>query len=153
MTRMSLILAALALTACVPADTPSDPAPTVLLAEDSPNAGPGNIPVVTELAADTFKRVCVDQLPDFKGAPNALRARGFAQNTTTGTFFHPAYDLSVKLIPESGRGDCSMVFVSDDSAAALGTALRDAGGGASVAFPPPQTIQGETYYRAVISAR
>jgi hypothetical protein len=153
MTRTSLILVtALALSACVPTE-PENPVPSFAQTPDSPNAGPGTIPVVAALAAETFQSVCADQLPDFKAAPATLRSRGFAQNTTTGTFFHPVYDLSVKLIPEGGGGDCSMVFVSEDDATTLGAALRGAGGGATVVFPEPQTILGETYYRAVISAR
>jgi hypothetical protein len=147
MTRTSFVLCMLALAACVPAATTTAPA-TI---SDSPNAGPGITPVTTDLAAETFRAACVATKPSFSTAPAVLRSRGFAQNTRTTTFYNPTYNLSVKLIPESGGGVCSMVFGSKDSPAVLAANLT-AAGGPGTAFQPSGASQGQTYYRVAIEA-
>jgi hypothetical protein len=143
LTHLIPTLLALSLSACVET-TAATIAPTSS-PDDSARVGPGPRPVSASLAVETFRAACLDTSPT--AAPAILRARGFLQNTQTGTFYSQSDNLSVKLIPESGGGRCSIVFGSTE-----GPQRVVAAGAPSIRFEPSSEIDGQIYYRAFIGA-
>jgi len=109
----------------------------------SPDAAPGSRPITVARAEEIFADVCVRQAPSFDGIEAQAASYGFVQHTTYGTFYHPRQNLSVKLV----RGECSMVFASNDDPGALEQALTSLGSqGASIQFEQGQYVDGTQYY-------
>lgn len=129
----------------------------------------GSTPLSLSQAATFWTNICVETQPTFRAAPEALAARGFVQNPSTGTYFHQQLDLSFKLIGTGRDTLCSMVFVSIETPSVLGITLASgstAGGeigidrasGATTTntrtgemlFRPGTVQDGKTFYRAVM---
>jgi hypothetical protein len=140
------LLLGLTLAACVETTTVATTVPTSVAAGDSARVGPGPRPVSSSLAVETFRAACIGTRPDFAAAPAVLRARGFRQNTSTGTYYSQTDNLSVKLIQQAGGTRCSMVFGStEDPQRVL------AAGGSDILFQPSSEQSGQLYWRAFIS--
>ena len=81
----------------------------------SPNAGPGPVPAGGAAAGALFSQVCVANAGDLSGAASTLATLPFTQNANTGTYYHNRLNLSFNL----ARGECSLVFISDDPTPAV----------------------------------
>ncbi|MBC6407837.1 MAG: hypothetical protein GDA40_06810 [Rhodobacteraceae bacterium] len=57
-----------------------------------------------------FFRACVETAPTFKDAKKVISTEPFRQNSTSGTYCHDVYNLSVKVVP----GRCSLLFVTSE---------------------------------------
>jgi hypothetical protein len=88
---------------------------------------PGSTPLPADAAMDFFVEVCGKNVPDIDKAHDVLKKADFWQRPETGTYYHPKYNLSFKIIPRDG-GICSMVFVSDEKpeSVALGLGMAAA---------------------------
>lgn len=76
-----------------------------------------------DAAISAFQSVCIDSLPRFERSTKVLAKQSYAQNTATGTWYHPLNEVSFSLEPWDGRPICSMVFASDERASTLGLAM------------------------------
>jgi len=85
-------------------------APISANAQDAVGVGPELVAPMQ--AAEMFKTVCVDTLPDFKKLPAVLSELGFVP-AETGTFFNNTDDLSFKVQAHELGPLCTMVFGGD----------------------------------------
>ena len=106
--------------------------------------GPQNPPA--RFALSVMQTACVETLPDFAGATQALiRAGGFAQSSRTDTFFHQRFDLSVKV----SERRCSMVTGTSGKGTGL-TQIADLPG---VETARPRIFGDRTYFSFFISGK
>jgi hypothetical protein len=80
-------------------------------ASDGPNVGAALGDTPPNVAALLFRDICVQTLPGFKKAASALKKAKFNRNTKTGTYYHPDYNLSVKITKYKGSPQCSLVMI------------------------------------------
>ncbi len=111
---------ALALAACQSTTGSQEQGSAPASIQRSANAGPGTRSVSLARAEETFFDVCIQNGPSFQGTETAAANLGFVQNTRTATYYHPRYNLSVKLVD----GTCSMVFMSNDGQVEVEQALE-----------------------------
>lgn len=70
-----------------------------------------------------FGDVCAKNGPSFKGSRAALAKLPFAQNSDTGTYYHQAVNLSIKLQKRGAKPICSVVYAGKDLTRASGLIL------------------------------
>lgn len=146
--RIAVLFAlALGLAACQSTtDDAAGPSTTASI-QRSPNAGPGIRPISVARAEEVLTDLCVRQTPTFEGTEAEAASYGFVQHTVYGTYYHPRENLSVKLV----RGDCSMVFASNDDPVALEQALTSLSApGSSIRFQQRDYINGTQYYSVLV---
>ncbi|MFV0385794.1 hypothetical protein [Paracoccus sp. (in: a-proteobacteria)] len=83
-------------------------------------------PVSAARAKALFEGVCAASLPNFKSAPNTMRAMGFTRPSPMGTatIYSASENASVQIIDGPGLGKtCSLVVGSKDSPDALRNAV------------------------------
>lgn len=132
--HLAIASVCIAVAGCV--DTAARPQSIVI----DPNVAPGTQEVTSTVAAQEFGRVCVDNAPGFANAPAQLRSPTYERSSTTGTYFHQALNLSVKLPTDTPFGTvCSMVFGSNENPAALARALGNRSGATDLILSPSGT--------------
>lgn len=123
--RPAFLLALVALAACEEAagtvPTARGDLPAAAVEAAMPPMGSARLDLGDAVRA--FRSTCLDTLPRFAGAADALRGQGLAENPATGTWYDPRRELSVNLDPQEGRPVCSMVFASAEDPTRLGVAL------------------------------
>ena len=107
-------------------------------------AGPGAELVPASQATKLFTQVCARTEPSFSAAPARLGG-AYAQNVSTGTYFHQQLNLSFK-INANGQNGCSMVFRSGDASAAVRASLG------RIDPEPRVSSFADGYFRAVLPA-
>lgn len=115
-----------AMAACQPTTVTAPDAQAPVEITRSANAGPGSRALSSNEAAAIFINLCLSQKPGFAGTQQAAAQNGFVLNTQFGTYYHPRFNLSVKLV----NGRCSMVFAPRTSLADTEAAIRAAAPGA-----------------------
>lgn len=150
-----LPIAALALSACN--GTTSTPTPAVFAPSPttSATAGPGQASPSANLAGEVFGKACLAAQPSYQNTAPALASFGFVQNSGTGTYYSPNYNMSLKLFDRDTNYECSIVFVTDGNAEATARAFGEAAaangngktGDVRVRFQP---VGGQTYINARI---
>ena len=139
------LCAAWMLAACdTPAPAAVDAPATVELVRAA-NVGPGPQSVSADRAAAYFTAMCgaADRGRDSLEAVAAQN--GFAQNSSTTTYYHQKEDLSIKLVGSS----CSIVFTSKDDPTAVVAALKATSSTLrNVSAKDAGTQGGRHYYRA-----
>lgn len=105
--------------ACMPMETaaPEDNTLTIVVNDDG---GGDWVPTTAASAAqarEVFDDICVEEQD-----PQALGYRNLSSSNQGPTWYHPSYDLSVKLFP---NGQCSFAFSSNDDEAVTRAAFSD----------------------------
>ena len=146
--RIAVLFAlGLGLAACQSTTDGAEGPGTTASIQRSPNAGPGARPISVARAEEVLTDLCVRQAPAFGGTEAEAASHGFVLNTVYGTFYHPSENLSVKLV----RGDCSMVFASNDDPVALEQALTSLDAqGSSIQFEQRHYVDGTQYYSVLV---
>lgn len=121
-----LPIAFLALSACnsttvAPTSAAFAPSPTT-----STTAGPGSSLPSADIAGEVFGKACLAAQPDFQNTAPALASLGFVQNSETGTYYSPQYNMSLKLFEREVNKECSIVFATDGNAEATARAFGEA---------------------------
>jgi hypothetical protein len=147
--RMALTLAAFAaLAACQPA-SPAVPSGAQTI-RTSAEAAPGTAPISIDRARAVFSSLCIAGLGSRTTTEKAAAEGGFVKSASTGTYYHPRDNLSVKLID----GDCSMVFASNAPERDLEAALTSlTAGSPPVLFGPGRQFGADTYFNVRIAAQ
>jgi hypothetical protein len=116
---------------------------------ESPAAGPREALIQPYDAGVIFADTCLIRGSSFEDALEGLRVHNVTRNSTTGTYYHNEFNLSVRVTPK----ECSLVFATreDKSDVILGLAK----GTVSMIPTPPPSISvtsrdlpdGNTYFR------
>lgn len=75
--------------------------------------GPGVEPARVLPAAELFLWACVNQLPEFHDSHEDFISSGLVQDSTTGVFHHPEWNLSAGVGLVDGKDACTVAFSSD----------------------------------------
>ncbi len=120
----------------------------------SPDAGPGQRLLSPYDAGVIFADTCLIRGPNFEDAEEGVRVHNVTQNSETGTYYHNAANLSVKV----ANGQCSLVFATDKQVD--DTVFQLAQGTVSMVYPVPAGVDvtsrveadGLRYFRIAIKA-
>lgn len=125
----------------------------------SDTAGPQLTPASPATAGQLFAKGCLQQLPRFSGTPGALATEPVTQRRSSGTYYHNAQNLSLKVLQTAEGPYCSVVFgtTGNDSQVinAFGQAASAAAPGVQADLiidftPGPDNT---TYYNARVNAQ
>ena len=140
--------ASAALAACQPA-SPAAPVGEQTI-RTLAEAAPGTAPISLERARAVFSSLCIAGRGSRTTTEKAAAEAGFVKSASTGTYYHPRDNLSVKLID----GDCSMVFASQAPERDLRAALTSlTSGSPPVLFGPARQFGADTYFNVRIAAQ
>lgn len=125
----------------------------------SDTAGPQPAPASPVTAGQLFAKGCLQQLPRFTGTPAALADQPITQRRDSGTYYHNAENLSLKLVQTNVDSYCEVVFGTTGNRDQVINAFGQA---ASAAVPGLQadllidTVPGPdntTFYNARVKAQ
>ena len=97
-------------------------------------------------AGAIFAEACIKKLPSFRRSGNTLDVNGFLK-ASTGTFFHPEFNISVKPV-RNEKCSLVMVFRGDDAASISrfsDAVTKRTGGGAAGIKITTRQLAGKNY--------